>query len=97
MATFRLYRCKKCGYEIQTDPHGHYGLMSGEYYDFRCVKCKEIVSIHVDNLARDGYFPTCPECGASNEDLYTWNATEGKCPKCNGEIEEQIGCIIMAD
>lgn len=30
MATLRTYRCK-CGYEVQTEPTGHYGLFSGEF------------------------------------------------------------------
>lgn len=41
MATLRTYRCK-CGYEVQTEPTGHYGLFAGEFYNFRCTKCKEI-------------------------------------------------------
>ena len=50
MATLRTYRCK-CGYEVQTEPTGHYGLFAGEFYNFRCAKCKEIISISADELA----------------------------------------------
>ena len=34
MATFRTYKCRKCGCEVQTEPHGHYALMSGKFYNF---------------------------------------------------------------
>lgn len=34
MATFRTYKCRKCGCEVQTEPHGHYALMSGRFYNF---------------------------------------------------------------
>lgn len=30
MATLRTYRCD-CGYEVQTEPTGHYGLFAGEF------------------------------------------------------------------
>ena len=40
MATLRTYRCE-CGYEVQTEPTGHYGLFAGEFYNFRCANCKK--------------------------------------------------------
>lgn len=44
MATFRHYICSNpnCDFEIETEPYGHYALMSGEYYEFRCLKCREM-------------------------------------------------------
>ena len=66
MATLRTYRCE-CGYEVQTEPTGHYGLFAGEFYNFRCAKCKEIISISADDLASQRYLPKCPKCGAENE------------------------------
>ena len=56
MATLRTYRCE-CGYEVQTEPTGHYGLFAGEFYNFRCAKCKEIISISADDLASQRYLP----------------------------------------
>ena len=96
MATLRTYRCK-CGYEVQTEPTGHYGLFAGEFYNFRCAKCKEIISISADNLASQRYLPTCPKCGAENEKIHNWNPIEGHCPKCGKKLEEVPGMIIMAD
>ena len=96
MATLRTYRCK-CGYEVRTEPTGHYGLFAGEFYNFRCAKCKEIISISADELARQRYFPTCPKCGAENEDIHNWNPIEGHCPKCGKKMQEVPGMIIMAD
>ena len=95
MAEFNRYVCKECGHTIETDPHGHYGLMAGEFFDFYCEKCKEIVSISSREIAAMGYFIKCPQCG--NEKLYTWNAKDGHCPKCNGELEMVEGVFILAD
>ncbi|MEE1080597.1 MAG: hypothetical protein U0L19_05700 [Bacteroidales bacterium] len=96
MATLRTYRCK-CGYEVQTEPTGHYGLFAGEFYNFRCAKCKEIITISADELASQRYFPTCPKCGAENEEIHNWNPIEGHCPKCGKKMQEVPGMIIMAD
>lgn len=96
MATLRTYRCE-CGYEVHAEPTGHYGLFAGEFYNFRCAKCKEIISISAEDLAKQGYLPTCPECGAMNEDIHTWNPIEGHCPKCGKEMKEVPGMVIMAD
>ena len=96
MATWHTYKCKKCGYEVHTEPQGHYGLMMGEFYNFKCSKCKEIVSLSADNLASQRYRIECPECG-NDEALSNWNPIDGRCPKCNGKMEEVLGTIIMAD
>ena len=95
MATFKRFVCKDCGHTIETDPHGHYGLMSGEYIDFMCENCKEIVSISTSDIAQMGYFISCPRCG--KEGLYTWNAKDGHCPKCGGELVEDKNSFILAD
>ena len=96
MATLRTYRCK-CGYEVQTEPTGHYGLFAGEFYNSLCAKCKEITSISADELASQRYFPTCPKCGAENEEIHNWNPIEGYCPKCGKKMQEVPEMIIMAD
>ena len=74
----------------------HYDI-SGELYNFRCAKCKEIISISADELASQRYFPTCPKCGAENEEIHNWNPIEGHCPKCGKQMQEVPGMIIMAD
>ena len=64
MATLRTYRCK-CGYEVQTEPTGHYGLFAGEFYNFRCAKCKEI-KCGAQNEKIHNWNPIeghCPKCG----------------------------------
>ena len=43
MATLRTYRCK-CGYEVQTDPTGHYGLFAGN----AGMKCKPTPLVIMD-------------------------------------------------
>ena len=96
MAQFRIYKCRKCGYKVQTEPQGFYALMSGQYYNFKCKKCKTIVSLTADEIAQMGYSPQCPACGNFNH-LSTWNPIEGECPKCNGTMVRLKGPIIMAD
>ena len=95
MAEFHTYRCKGCGHEVQSEPAGHYALMSGQYYNFSCKKCKEIVSLSGHQLSQMGYSVHCPEC--SSDEIATWNPVEGRCPKCGAQFEEVPGMIIMAD
>lgn len=95
MAILSKYQCEECGYEVMSESRGHYSLMSGEYYNFSCHKCKEIVSLSADELSKMGYYPQCPKC-SENEELYTWNPQEGRCPKCNGKMN-QMPEIIFAD
>ena len=58
MATLRTYRCE-CGYEVQTEPTGHYGLFSQRYLP-KCPKCgAENEKIHNWNPIEG----RCPKCG----------------------------------
>lgn len=95
MATFHRYKCSNpnCDFEIHTEPYGHYALMSGEYYEFRCPKCREIKEFCADKIAKVGYAMDCPACRSV---LYSWNATDCKCPKCNSALKD-TGEIMMAD
>lgn len=96
MATFLHYRCTnpKCQFEIYTEPYGHYGLISGEYYEFRCAKCKDIYKFSTEEIAALRYDLNCPDCGAV---LYSWNATDCKCPKCNSSLKDSDDITMMAD
>lgn len=97
MATLRTYKCNNCGYTVQTEPVGFYALMSGMYYNFKCKKCKTIVSLSSKEIYEMCYSPRCPECNEENC-LSTWNPIEGHCPKCNGEMEvDKSAGICMAD
>lgn len=97
MATLTTFKCGKCGYSVHTEPTGHYSLMSGEFYNFKCFKCKKIVSLSADTLASQRYFIQCPEC-SSQEKLSNWNPIEGRCPKCSVKMEKDDSAgLIMAD
>ena len=97
MASWLTYKCKKCGYSVQTEPQGFYALMSGMYYNFKCSNCKKIVAISANELKEMSYSPRCPQCG-KEDGLSTWNPLEGHCPKCNGKMEiDKTSCMIMAD
>lgn len=97
MAQWLTYKCKKCGYKVQTEPRGYYALMSGMFYNFKCSNCKSIVTIPSGGLSRDGELPKCPNCNETSG-LSTWNPIEGHCPKCDGEMEvDRLYGVIMAD
>lgn len=93
MAEFRLYRCTKCGYEVQTEPSGHYALMSGMWQKCLCSHCEEIVSVPDEDLNEQ----TCPNCDESGC-LSSWNPIDGCCPKCKNEKMSPVeGYYILAD
>ena len=99
MATLVNYKCENCDYELYADKHGHYPLMNGECYMFRCTTCNEIVEILAENGSDKLHIPHCPNCGVDTEDeLYTWNPIEGRYPKCGGKmIEDKDTPILFAD
>lgn len=94
MAQMRTYECR-CGFYVMTESLGHYSLMSGEYYNFLCHECKDIVAISLAEIAEAGYFLKCPECGSEELECCSPN---GKCPKCGnfGSFVELPG-VMMAD
>lgn len=92
MATFHHFECTnpKCNFYINTEPYGHFALMSGLFMLFRCPNCKNIQSAKVNEI--DCGF-RCDKCDG---ELYSWNPIDCKCPKCNSALEE-AGDIMMAD
>lgn len=95
MAQLNTYICG-CGFEIETAPLGHYSLMSGEYYTFHCLKCKDIVAISANDIAKASYHLTCPDCGS--DQLECWSI-HSRCPKCNryGSFVKVPNSTIMVD
>lgn len=57
MAVLENYKCAKCGYSVYADKHGHYTLMMGECYLFRCTTCKEVVEIIAYTLDKSNNLP----------------------------------------
>lgn len=91
MATWFSYRCNKCGYEVNTSPDGSYMLMSGEYQNYSCADCKEIISLDPESELSQ----VCPECGSKT--IEKWNPKTGKCPKCGGTMKKVPGTMMLAD
>ena len=81
-----IYKCKRCGYIVQTNWQGFFKLSSGVYYNFKCKNCKSVVSIHSRDIVKMGYLPHCPQCDDTHYFSF-WNPIEGSCPKCNGKME----------
>ena len=92
MAEYKTYRCEHCGYEVDSNPAGFDGLMSGLVIDFKCSHCKEIVDVLME---RNMYWVNCPKCG--KEVTSTWNPIDGRCPKCDGEMLPVPGTTYLAD
>ncbi|MCM1066876.1 MAG: hypothetical protein NC418_04785 [Muribaculaceae bacterium] len=96
MAQLVLYRCKNCGYEVASEPYGHFATMQGEFYNFRCYSCREIVVFSALELAKANKdILKCPDCGG--QELACWSPLNGKCPKCDGELEQEQGYAMMVD
>lgn len=96
MATLKIYSCSKCGYNVEGTPHGHYTMSTGEFFMFHCHNCAEIVALSAKELFDAGFELACPECGQTG-DLYTWNPTDGVCPKCGIPMDLDESITIMAD
>ncbi len=84
------YKCRKCGYTLRSAPQGFYKLSSYVYYNLKCEKCKNIVSVSSKDISDMSYVQYCPLCEESRC-LSFWNPIEGRCPKCDSEMEEQNG------
>jgi predicted nucleic acid-binding Zn ribbon protein len=100
MGTAYTYRCKKCGYEVETS-----GKLDCGFYavtdTYICKSCEEIVDVmvgeHGDTYTReearkremesnlDFKFFTCPDCG-SEDHLVRWDNSKRPCPKCGGRM-----------
>ena len=98
MAILKTYKCRECGYSVESAPLGHYTLMAGELYNFKCANCKDVVSVLYTGIADEPYGgPCCPNCGKT-ENLSMWNPIECCCPKCGGQMElDKDAPSILAD
>lgn len=94
MARWFTYKCKKCGYEVMTEPSGKYMLMSGEYQNYSCSNCREIVSLNISSVPLESK-PKCPKCGSDS--ILKWNPVKCNCPKCNGKMQKVPDTVILAD
>lgn len=96
MACFSLYKCPSCGYEVATEPTGHFITMRCFGANVRCHKCNEIGSVSLSNFMEEGLF--CEHCGNEDVDTLTfWNPIEGKCPKCNTQLEQKLESYCLVD
>ena len=98
MAKLNAYKCKKCGYSVDSTSLGHYTLMAGEAYNFKCGNCKEVVEVLYSSISDEAYGgPCCPNCG-KRDMLAMWNPVEGRCPKCGGEMEiDEDAPVLLVD
>jgi len=95
----RQFICPSCKYtahvygEMYWD-HGCHNYMA----TFRCYNCKVlfenlISKIKAHEIKFEAYHDladdfTCLSCGEDN--VKVWNKQQGKCPKCEGEMEYEV-------
>lgn len=97
MARLLTYLCCKCDYSVLTEPDGHYLLVAGEYDNYICKNCNEIVSIKAEPKDEEGEKLQCPNCLATDS-LEKWNPVDGVCPKCGGKMcVDNNAYVVMAD
>lgn len=91
--TLPTYKCNNCGYTLRSAPQGFFKLPSDVYYNFKCEKCRNIISVCSRDISHMDYVDYCPVCEDSQSFAF-WNPIEGHCPKCNGKMEEQISVSV---
>ena len=84
MASYKEYKCKVCDYTVAANPKGKDMMMMGEFYNYLCPDCKEIVEVlypYGEKLEKIA----CPECGSVK--LEMWTPKTGQSPKCGGDMK----------
>lgn len=93
MAELHLYKCKKCGWEIESPSEGTDLLMCGGLAYYICKDCKHVFGSSFEFGHEDEMITTCPKCGSSNTTY--WKPKNG-CPKCRGELKKK-GLVCLMD
>ena len=93
MAELHLYKCKKCGWEIESPKDGTDILMFGGIASFICKDCNHVFVQSFEFGGDDETNTKCPQCGSAN--TTDWKPKDG-CPKCGGELNNQ-GLVCMMD
>lgn len=82
----------QCGYELLANKAGFDAVVKGLMFNFKCNHCQEIVNVLINERMVE---VKCPHC--NNEVTSTWNPIDGRCPKCEGQVEPLLDTIILAD
>ena len=69
MATYYEYKCKGCGYTVNSNPKGKDMVMMGELYSYHCKDCNEIVDVSCAHGEKPEEI--CPKCGSKNISYWT--------------------------
>jgi rubrerythrin len=92
MAELHLYRCEKCGWEIESPNDGADFLMDGLLAYYVCNDCKHVFG---KSYALGTVFEgteQCPICKGHN--TKEWKPSDG-CPKCGGKmIKQGLSCLM---
>jgi len=92
MAELNLYKCKKCGWEIETPSDGTDFLMDSIMSCYVCHDCHLVFKkYYALGTVFEGKV-SCPQCKGYN--TQDWGPND-RCPKCGGELENQgITCLM---
>lgn len=98
MATMHLFRCPKCGYEIETEKNktGEVWLMSGIYRTYRRISTGEVELFHA-GYGNGNDTDTEAATADRNPDLVRWNPVTCECPKCQKSKLRDKGVVCFAD
>lgn len=86
MAELFLYKCKKCGWEIEAPSEGKDILMDSILACYVCHDCQHVFKKYYTlGTVFEGKEP-CPQCNGDN--THNWKPDDG-CPKCMEKLEKQ--------
>lgn len=97
MGILRTYECNKCDYFA----HISCGVDSGMKVKTKtvlCEKCKIVLDVVTeyltDEVPVESNVGRCVKC-SSTEFVKPWDNIKRPCPKCDGQLQETNGTVVM--
>ena len=94
MATFYYFKCKKCGWSIESSKKEKDYTMLGGMAFFKCEDCEDVFKSFFDYEHEDDIDKKCPNCNGENTS--SWKPANG-CPKCGGKLVKNRDYYYFVD